>query len=696
MYMARDMKIRRIIAFIFLFAVFMAVTGNGGEAASSDKVETPRIRALLPDADNGFLVKFSRVEGADGYSVQYTVTDSFKDGSKIELTGNDNTKAVIENLEPGTTVRVRVRAYAGTEKEKNWSSWSRDRSVAIEERTLIRDAKKPYGFRVYSITDDGIRLTWKKLENVNGYEVWRSYHKSYGYVKAAVLERAEEFTWTDTEFDHSKEKVYYYVCSVINNEDGSCGFSSMTGPVEALPYTELKLERESIYMFSGDTRLLETGYGWGSAKGCLWESDDPDVAAVDENGSVTAISAGQAQITCTLPGEKQSASMTVTVDRGDDDPLEEPEFRFRLREDGWYENPSASDTGRALIMMGGDVMALSPQQKACRNEETGYDFRSCFEYVKPVAEKSDLAICNLETLTASEFSYSCEEPYYEGFPIANVSSRYPEAVAGAGFDAVLTANNHNCDAGQKGLFSTLETLDDLGIPHTGSFTDGAQKRYLLFEVNGIRIGLLGYAMAFNGKALSWSEEDADTFLNFYDEEKAKADIQAVRDEGAEFVIVYMHWGTKNFFSTIPFQEEAAVQIAEAGADYIAGGHSHTIQRYDVIETKDGRKVPCIYSMGDFNSHINQITGNRDSVLMCLELIRDDEGRVMIGKEGYIPFYIYTSLDKNSYVTISLDPDWNGGRTDLYKQDAIRTRIADEIGPLIQPFRETYLSRGDEK
>ena len=91
-------------------------------------------------------------------------------------------------------------------------------------------------------------------------------------------------------------------------------------------------------------------------------------------------------------------------------------------------------------------------------------------------------------------------------------------------------------------------------------------------------------------------------------------------------------------------------------------------------------------MGDFNSHINQITGNRDTVLMCVRIREDADGKVTIIQNGYIPFYIYTSLDHKSYVTISLDPDWNGGREDLHRQEKIAGRIADEIGDKITPFK----------
>ena len=43
------------------------------------------------------------------------------------------------------------------------------------------------------------------------------------------------------------------------------------------------------------------------------------------------------------------------------------------------------------------------------------------------------------------------------------------SLAGAGFDLVLTANNHCLDRGKEGLFRTIETLRAAGLMQTGTY-----------------------------------------------------------------------------------------------------------------------------------------------------------------------------------------------------------------------------------
>ena len=39
----------------------------------------------------------------------------------------------------------------------------------------------------------------------------------------------------------------------------------------------------------------------------------------------------------------------------------------------------------------------------------------------------------------------------------------------------------------------------------------------------------------------------------------------------------------------------AQELADCGADYIVGTHTHSIQPHTILQSADGRSVPCIYS-----------------------------------------------------------------------------------------------------
>ena len=87
---------------------------------------------------------------------------------------------------------------------------------------------------------------------------------------------------------------------------------------------------------------------------------------------------------------------------------------------------------------------------------------------------------------------------YRGYPAFSAPDEYLTAIKDAGFNVLITANNHCLDRGKKGLERTILMLDSLQIPYAGTYTDSTARasRYpLLLEQNGFRIVLLNYTYA---------------------------------------------------------------------------------------------------------------------------------------------------------------------------------------------------------
>ncbi len=94
---------------------------------------------------------------------------------------------------------------------------------------------------------------------------------------------------------------------------------------------------------------------------------------------------------------------------------------------------------------------------------------------------------------------------------------------------------------------------------------------------------------------------------------------------------------------------------------------------------------CIYSTGDFSSHINQVKGNRDTLIMRVKLKRDENGSVIIAENNYIPVYIYSEYHGKPFVSMPLQPSFNGGLTDLSNREAFIKRIKTEVGEAITAY-----------
>jgi len=317
--------------------------------------------------------------------------------------------------------------------------------------------------------------------------------------------------------------------------------------------------------------------------------------------------------------------------------------------------PKNTDT-EAVLMFTGDLMCLNAQQTAARQKKA-YDFTDSFSYVKQIFERSDLLVGNLETQISTSNPLTSEKIYINNQPNCNGPSSYLDAVTDAGFDCVVTANNHCMDGGLTGALETLHSLDSFLLPHTGTFSSNETDRYLLCDANGITVAILSYTELINNRnALSAAK--MDKYVNCYSAARVKSDIAKAKEAGAEFIIVYNHWGTENTHVVTSTQTADAKAIADAGADLIIGSHPHCLQQASYIRTADDREVLCMYSMGNFLSSMTREI-NQDTIILSLTLKRTNDV-ISYDTPGYYPCHIYRNYKKQSFIILPISKDLNGG------------------------------------
>lgn len=92
--------------------------------------------------------------------------------------------------------------------------------------------------------------------------------------------------------------------------------ATCTVTVEPIPVGSITLDKTQLSLKHGESETLTATVQPDDAtdKSVAWSSDEPDIATVDQNGMVTALSPGLATITATA-GEK-SATCAVTVEPG--------------------------------------------------------------------------------------------------------------------------------------------------------------------------------------------------------------------------------------------------------------------------------------------------------------------------------------------------------------------------------------------
>lgn len=321
----------------------------------------------------------------------------------------------------------------------------------------------------------------------------------------------------------------------------------------------------------------------------------------------------------------------------------EPDSQAPSQSDTGSKSEGKSDTGTATsvtISAVGDIMAHQGNLNNAYSPKTGtYDFTGFLEYVKPYLSKADLTIGNFETVTAGP------KTGYTSYPSFNTPDAILTALSGGGFDILSTANNHSLDRGIAGLSRTIQMINKNNMINVGSSTNGSNK-YVIKEVNGIKLGILAYSGMYNGLDRKLSTEQKNTYISPINEQQIQKDIKAAKDAEADAVIVIVHWGTEYQREPNSTQKALAKKIISWGADIILGSHPHVIQKSEIIKV-NGQNKYIIYSMGNFISGYRRVDkANRpnkvfteDGVIVNLQLEKAPDKGIIIKDVDYVPTWV---------------------------------------------------------
>ena len=151
--------------------------------------------------------------------------------------------------------------------------------------------------------------------------------------------------------------------------------------------------------------------------------------------------------------------------------------------------PQVTKESTATIGAVGDVLLHDKVIQSGYDKATGtYDYQSIFSVFSSFVSKLDYAVANLEvTLCGDENGYP-----YAGYPCFNAPDAIVDALKEAGFDMLLTANNHSFDTRSEGFFRTQQVIKDKGLEHIGTRPSQEDKNYIIKDVNGIKIGMINY------------------------------------------------------------------------------------------------------------------------------------------------------------------------------------------------------------
>lgn len=243
------------------------------------------------------------------------------------------------------------------------------------------------------------------------------------------------------------------------------------------------------------------------------------------------------------------------------------------------ETPWAQNNPIQIVFVGDIMLDETPGQYIRQGKDP-------FKGFAPLLDSADLSIGNLECAIGT--SGKREEK-----PFTFMANPRVIPVLKKHFSAVSLANNHSADFGTKSFATTMNLLDQAGLPYFGGGTDlESAHRPLIFEIKGKRIAILGYNEFFprsfealtDRPGIAWSEDDY-----------VSHDIRNARSQyAADYVIVYPHWGIEHEKIASTRQVALAHLMIDSGADAVIGGHPHVTQNTEIYRGK-----PIFYSLGNF-------------------------------------------------------------------------------------------------
>ena len=289
-----------------------------------------------------------------------------------------------------------------------------------------------------------------------------------------------------------------------------------------------------------------------------------------------------------------------------------------------------------LMMVGDNLMHMGLVQSG-EQEDGSYNYDMLFEGISQQLQAANIKIINQETILGGN------ELGFSGYPRFNSPTEVGDAIAEAGFNVVLHASNHAADQYLKGLkgctsfwHNQHEEVMMLGIQEepTPELSDGEESLIMCsgsaeacgdrtanwqvdqsgigyVTVKDITFAILNYTYSPNSEVIPSSIMGHLNFLCDYNPKSGQLDFTslnpqvlediAIAKENADIVIVCPHWGTEYVTTPSSYQEKFASQMTEAGADVIIGTHPHVVQPMEWLESENGNRSLCFYSLGNYVS-----------------------------------------------------------------------------------------------
>ncbi|MDO5398302.1 MAG: CapA family protein [bacterium] len=249
------------------------------------------------------------------------------------------------------------------------------------------------------------------------------------------------------------------------------------------------------------------------------------------------------------------------------------------------ERPAAAPARTLTVTATGDCTFATDSNADIDAGFVGFADRYGYEYffknMRELFSSDDLTLINFEGTLSENGEREDKQFAFRGDP------EYVKVMTSSSVEAANLANNHSSDYGSISLQDTRRILEENGI-----LTCRGKDNVTVTEINGIQVGLVGI-----------------NYLN----DKMKTELEdalcKAKDNGAELIILSIHWGIEKETEPNEEQIEAAHRAVDCGADLVIGTHPHVLQGYEIYKGKY-----ILYSLGNFCFGGNNNPSDKDTAV----------------------------------------------------------------------------------
>ena len=288
------------------------------------------------------------------------------------------------------------------------------------------------------------------------------------------------------------------------------------------------------------------------------------------------------------------------------------------------QSSSSAKSDKIRLIATGDMLPHDTVNQAAHTT-SGYDYLPLFTKVAPFLKDADIAYCNQESPSASQFRVS-------GYPTFNAPISFAHDLSTLGCNMINLANNHANDRGQAGITATRHVWD--GLPTLAvagtARTPAEQKQISIFRKGDITFAFLSYAKCSNSHL-------ANSYgVNILSRSLVSTQIKAARTAGAQMIIVGTHWCHENTSQQDADQNTWAAYLASQGVDIVIGTGPHWLQPVKQLPKAGGGTTLVWFSLGNFLSSQLEING----LIGGIAVMEIDAASHSVSSVGFMPTYMH--------------------------------------------------------